>query len=91
MQTFKQFLEARSEFQVLKQNKEPLDGEEKKRAMKAGCVWHPHNMKPRCAIYKSKDTKGTTWYCSNTHRAYAKSKTLEQAIKRWRDYVQPSA
>ena len=89
---FSQWLaeEKRSEFQVLKQNKTPLDGEERDEAMKAGCVWHFTDT-PSCAIYKSKDTAGKTWYASNTHRTYAKSPTLKQAIAQFFKVVKPSS
>jgi 2'-5' RNA ligase len=83
----------RSEFAVLKDNKERLDGAEREQAMAAGCCWHfgHHQGKPSCAIYRSKDSRGKTWFCSNTHRAYDKSPTLAQAIKRFHSFVKPSS
>jgi hypothetical protein len=91
--TFRNFIlaeERRSEFAILKASRKPLEGDEKAKAMKAGCVWH-FTGHPTCAIWKGTDTAGKSWYVSNTHRAYSKDKTLDQAIKRWHNYVEPSA
>lgn len=74
--------ERKSSFEILKNNRIPLDDDERNKAMNANCVWHPGNHdKPICAIWKSKDSNGKIWYCSNTHRAYKKSLTLKGAIK----------
>ena len=76
--------EKKTEIKTLKDNKIKMDDDERQEAIKAKCVWHPVNHdKPVCAIWKSKDSKGKTWYCSNTHRAYAKSPTLKGAIKKF--------
>lgn len=89
---FKLWLERKSEFEILKSNKSSLDGEEKERAIKAGCVWHFGNLnKPTYAIWKTKDTSGNVWYVSNTHQAYDKSKTLSQAITNWHKKIEPSS
>lgn len=93
MKTFQQFfIERKSEFAILKGNRASLEGEEKEKAMKSGCVWHfgPGGTES-CAIYKSKDTSGKVWYVSNTHRMYAKSKTLDQAIEKWHKEIKPSS
>lgn len=90
MKSFKEYAAHKSEIYILKQNKSPLEGEEKERAMKAGCVWH-FNKKPSCAIWKGKDSGGKSWYVSNTHRAYSKDSTLEKAIKKYHSYVEPSS
>lgn len=83
---FKLWLEA-SEFQTLKKNKKPLEGKEKEMAIKAGACWNSGSS----AIFKTKDSKGNTYYFSNTHRAYAKDKTLKAAINSFLKVVEPSS
>lgn len=87
---FKLWLEKSTEFQVLKKNKKPLDAQEKEEAMKAGAVWH-FSDSPTCAIFQTKNSKGEKFYFSNTHRAYAKDKTLKGAIRSFKNIVEPSS
>lgn len=82
----------KSEFERFKDNKEPLTDEERKQVMDAEAVWHfspGHKATP--AVWKTKDTKGKTWYCSNTHRAWAKNRTLKAAINKFFSFVKTTA
>lgn len=81
----------RSEFQVLKDSRKSLPEAERAKAIKAGATWSSSGDTPTSAIWMGTDSHGKEWYCSNTHRAYAKSETLQQAIKRFHDYVEPSS
>jgi hypothetical protein len=66
----------------LKDQKIPLEPEERETAMKAGAVWHfSHNNSPSCAIWKAKTKSGKILYGCNTHRAMAVKPTLKGAIK----------
>jgi len=78
-------MEKKNNVQTLKDNKIKMSEEERKKAMDSGCVWHWNGPeKPVCAIWKTKDSKGKIYYCSNTHRAFAKSSTLKGAIKKFK-------
>lgn len=82
MGKFKEYLIEQSDFKTMKDNMVDLEPEEKKKAIEAGCVWHFGGTgKNYCAIWKTKDSNGKIWYCSNSHRAFDKKPTLEQAIK----------
>ncbi|HUS51095.1 MAG TPA: hypothetical protein VMZ91_13080 [Candidatus Paceibacterota bacterium] len=71
----------RFDWKYIKNNKIPLEPEERKEAMDKKCVWHPSNHdKPTCAIWKSKYKDGRILYGCNTHRACAIKKTLKAAI-----------
>lgn len=79
-------------FKKLKERKVPLTPEEREKAMKAGAVWHPSNhSKPVCAIWKSKKANGDVVYGCNTHRVFQVADTLDGAIKKFHDVVEPSA
>lgn len=86
-----ELFEKKSEFEVLKDNKEPLTDEERKQVMDAGAIWHhgPRG-KPSPAVWKSKDSKGKTKFVCNTHRMYQVRDTLLAAIKSY-DIVEQSA
>ncbi|KKL14288.1 hypothetical protein LCGC14_2517200 [marine sediment metagenome] len=86
-----ELFEKKSEFEVLKNNKIPLDDEERDKVMKAGAVWH-HGLKgkPSPAVWKSKDSNGKTKYVCHTHRMYQVRDTLSAAIKSY-DKVKTSA
>lgn len=95
MKSFKQYTteakKKKSSFEVLRDNKIPLEPEEREKAMKAGACWHPSNHdKPTCAIWKSKDSKGNVKYCCHTHRAYQAKSTLDGAIKAF-DFIKTTS
>lgn len=77
--------EAKSEMEVLKDNKIPLEDEERDKVMKAGAVWH-HGPKGEAtpAVWKSKNSSGDVKYVCSTHRAYEVSDTLAAAIKSYK-------
>jgi len=71
-------------FETLKKHKQPLDEQEKNRAMDAGAVWHHgSNNEETSAIWKA-EVDGKTWYICNTHRAFQAKPTLEEAIKSYK-------
>lgn len=79
------------EFKLLKAGRENLTGAEREKCMQAKAVWHPGNRDSAiCAVWKA-DVAGATWYVSNTHRAYAASRTLDGAIKRFHDFVKTTS
>jgi hypothetical protein len=82
----------KSSFEILKANKIALSEEERSKAIKAGAVWHHGiNGAETCAVWKSKDSTGQTWFIVNTHRAYQKSKTLEGILgSKWK-FIQSTA
>lgn len=66
----------------LKDNKIPMEPEERKEAMKRGAVWHHGpNGEATCAIWKAKTSSGEIKYVCNTHRAIQMATTLAGAIK----------
>jgi len=90
MRAFELF-EKKSEMEVLKANKIPLDDKERDKVMKAGAVWH-HGPggKESPAVWKSKNSSGKIKYVCNTHRMYQVRDTLPAAIKTY-DKVKTSA
>ncbi|KKM82480.1 hypothetical protein LCGC14_1319110 [marine sediment metagenome] len=90
MRAFELF-EKKSEMEVLKANKIPLDDKERDKVMKAGAVWH-HGPggKESPAVWKSKNSSGKIKYVCNTHRMYQVRDTLSAAIKAY-DKVKTSA
>lgn len=91
---FNKFLaERKSEQDILKKNRTPLDPEEREKVMKAGAVWHNHpdpKKNPIPAVWKSKNSKGDVKYCCNTHRAIQIKDTLKGAIKSY-DFIKTTA
>ncbi len=87
MRAFELF-EKKSEMEVLKDNKIPLDDKERAKVMKAGAVWHhgPEG-KESPAVWKSKNSSGKVKYVCNTHRAYQAKDTLAAAIKAF-DFIE---
>lgn len=83
-------------FESLKKNKVPLSEEERKKVWKAGALWSDiksnvdpntgEKKKKKSAIWKS-EIGDQTWYGSNTHRLFRSAKTLEGAIKDFKDHV----
>ncbi len=90
MRAFELF-EKKSEMEVLKANKIPLDDKERAKVMKAGAVWH-HGPggKESPAVWKSKNSSGKVKYVCNTHRAYAAKDTLAAAIKSF-DFIESTS
>lgn len=86
-----ELFEKKSEMEVLKANKIPLDDKERDKVMKAGAVWH-HGPggKESPAVWKSKNSSGKIKYVCNTHRMYQVRDTLSAAIKTY-DRVKQSA
>lgn len=75
----------KTEMEVLKDNKIPLDDDERKKVMDAGATWnHGPDGKPSPAVWKSKNSSGEIKYVCNTHRAYKVSDTLAAAIKSYK-------
>ncbi len=80
-----------SELAKLKKAKKKLTDEERDEVMKAKAVWHHGpNGEETFAIWKA-ELNGKTYYCSNTHRAWSKSTTLKDAIKKFHEYTKESA
>jgi len=79
----KELTEAKkTEMEVLKANKIPLDDDERKKVMDAGAVWHHgKDGAPSPAVWKSKNSAGKIKYVCNTHRTYQVSDTLAAGIK----------
>ena len=75
------------DFKTLKKHKVPLSPEEKAEAIKAKAVWHhgPQGQETP-AVWKT-EVNGTTWYVTNTHRAYNVRPTLQGAIRRFHDFI----
>jgi hypothetical protein len=75
----------------LKANKVNLTDEERSKAISNKCVWDDGpNGKETCAIWKAK-ISGKVYYCSNTHRAYSCERSLDEAIKKFHEYVKESS
>jgi hypothetical protein len=104
---FKEFLtkdwnllneKAKSKFERLKDNKVPLDSEERAECLKRKAVWHHGIHDPKCAphcivpaVWKSKDKNGKITYGCNTHRAYNISDSLSGAIKKFHSFIKGTA
>lgn len=83
---FIQFIEQKSEFNVLKSNKIPLTDQEREIVFKKKAIWH-FNDKPTSAVWKSKKSNGEIVYGCNTHRCYQIAKTLNGAISKFHKVV----
>lgn len=78
-------------FDVLKSNRKPLADEERAKCLKEKAVWHLSNQdKPTPAVWRS-EVGGTTYYITNTHRAYNVAPTLEGAIGRFHKVIKQTA
>lgn len=75
----------RYKYSDLKDNKIPLDPEERKLVMSRGAKWHfSHMNNPTPAIWKAVHKKsGDIVYGCNTHRAVATAPTLKGALAKW--------
>ena len=83
--------ESGPDFDILEKYKVKLTDTERAQVMKAGAVWHfSQNDKPSPAIKKSVVRSKTYFYC-NTHRCFQSTKTLNGAIKKFFDVVEPSS
>lgn len=82
----------KSSFQVLKENRKPLNKTERSEVMKRGAVWHQgKNGAPSPAIWKSENSKGDTVFVTNTHRDYGKAPTLKGAINKFHRGIKQTA
>ena len=81
----------KSYFKVLKENKIPLDPEERAECLKRKAVWHFNGGGPTSAVWKSKDSSGKITYVTNTHKAYNTAPTLKGAIGRFHDFIKSTA
>lgn len=78
-------------YKDLKDNKIPLDPEERKIVMDKGAVWHFSGQdKPSAGIWKAKAKNGDIVYGCNTHRAVATAPTLKGALGKW-DFIRSTA
>jgi len=76
------------DFKGLKKREVPLTAEERKTVMDSEAVWHFNGQdKPSPAVWKSTDAKGNEVFITNTHRAGAIEKTLEDAIKMYHSFI----
>jgi hypothetical protein len=83
--------ESGPQFDILEKGKINLTDDERERVMIAKAVWHfGSNGKPSPAIKKA-IVRGKTYYYCNTHRCYQSAKTLDGAIKKFFDVVEPSS
>ena len=92
MQTFKEFLAEKSDFEALKKNKKPLTDEERAECLKKKAVWHHgRNGAASSAVWKSVNKNGKTTYVTNTHRAYNIATTLKGAIGKYHSFIKGTA
>jgi hypothetical protein len=84
--------EKKSEFEVLKGNKKPLDDAERKKVMDAKAVWH-HGPGGAAspAVWKAVHPSGKTTFVCHTHRCYQKADTVEKAIDKFHRVVKDTA
>jgi len=81
----------KSHFKILRENKIPLDPEERAECLKRKAVWRFNGSGPTSAVWKSKDSSGKITYITNTHRAYNTAPTLKGAIGRFHDFIKGTA
>jgi YHS domain-containing protein len=83
--------ESGPQFDTLEKGKVKLTDIEHERVITAKAVWHfGSSSKPSPAIKKA-IVHGKTYYYCNTHRCYQFAKTLDSAIKKFFDIVEPSS
>ncbi len=84
---------AKSEFEKLKDNKIPLEDEERALVMKSKAVWHFGNKgEPSPAVWKSKNPNtGKVTFITNTHRAFNTASTVKGAIRRYHTFIKGTA
>jgi hypothetical protein len=85
--------EKKSEMEVLKANKKPLDEDERKKVMDAKAVWH-HGPGGAAspAVWKSvHPDSGKVTYVCNTHRAYNVADTVDGCIKKFHSFIKDTA
>lgn len=76
--------EGNYKYSDLKNNKIPLDPEERKTVMDKGAVWNfSHLNSPTPGIWKARTKNGKIVYGCNTHRAMATAPTLKGALGKW--------
>lgn len=76
---------------VYKDNRIPLDKDERAEVMKRGAVWHHGpNGERSPAVWKGKNGKGEVKFICNTHRACQIKDTLKGAIKAF-DFIKTTA
>lgn len=79
------------DFKTLKKNKVELTTDERKKVMDSKATWNMgKDGQPSPAVWKA-EVNGTTWYVTNTHRAYNVTKTLEGTIKRFHEFIKGTA
>jgi hypothetical protein len=86
-------LEAKGEFETLKDNKVALTPEERKQCLDQDAVWHHgQNGAPSPAVWKSVNPRSKkVTYVTNTHRAYNTAPTLKGAIRRFHEFIKDTA
>jgi hypothetical protein len=85
-------LAKKSSMEILKENKIPLNNDERNTCLKAKAVWHHGpNGEESPAVWKSKNSKGEIIYVTNTHRAYQTDPTLDGCIKKFHDVIKDTA
>jgi hypothetical protein len=84
-------LEGGPKFQTLKDNTVKLTDEEHEKVMDAKAVWHMGKDGAATPAIKKAEINGKTHYYSHTHRCFQSAKTLDEAIKLWREVVKPSS
>lgn len=83
---------AKNKFQKLKDNKVPLNDEERAEVMKKKAVWHHGpNGEETPAVWKSKDKDGKITYICHTHRAYNTASSLGAAINKFHNFIKGTA
>lgn len=94
MRFIEYLLEAKPEYENLKDNKIPLTDEERQECLRRKAVWHNHpnpKYNPVCAVWKSKNKQGKITYITNTHRAGQKAPTLKGAIHKFHSFIKSTA
>jgi hypothetical protein len=92
MPNFSKFLTEAYKFAALQANKKPLSENERQKVLAAKATFNRgKNGQPSSAIWKSQDSQGNTVYVANTHRAFAVSKTLEGAIRKFHSEIKDTA